>query len=93
VNSKQAQDETRPGSEQVLEQQLALWVARHALSAAKMNAIRQAVLQQVEPTVNPLPREWWVSFIKSLRAASQVSLHLGSFSELCGIASTTARIG
>lgn len=93
MNSKQEQDHLTPLSDRVLEQQLALWVARHSLSSARINSIHQMVLRQVEPSVTPLPLEWWESFIRNLRSATQVSLHLSPISQMCRITTTFITVG
>jgi hypothetical protein len=93
MNSKQELDHVIPESDKVLDQQLTLWVARHSLSPARVNAIRQMVVEKMESSVTVLPLEWWENLIRSLRSASQVSLHLGSISELCCITTTTASVG
>jgi hypothetical protein len=85
MSLNQGPDEFKSDPEKALEQQLALWVARHALSSARVNGIHQAVLQQITPNVSPLPLEWWQNFTRSLRSAGNITLNLGSFSELFAI--------
>lgn len=90
MKSKQQQDHFASENDNVLDQQLALWAARHSLSPAMVNAIHQTVLRQAEPSVTPLPLEWWDNFFRSLRSACQVSLNLSPSSGLSRITTTAA---
>ncbi|MHB9034617.1 MAG: hypothetical protein ACYC6L_16410 [Anaerolineae bacterium] len=69
---------------QALDQQLALFSARHALSAARLDAIHRQVLNRMAPLVSPLPRVWLENLAASLRTVGQTPVHLGLSLALVG---------
>ena len=67
-------------AEKVLKAQLALWSARHALSVARTEAIRLAVLRQArEPDVVPIGYGWWEGFCRGLQSVLDYSLDSDRF--------------
>ena len=72
-----------PATKAALDVRLAAWSARHALSDARADEIRQNVLDRVRAQGDALPYEWWARFFANLRISVQRSLEPDLLLALC----------